>query len=116
MIEAIGVVYFNHKIYNTSAYAKQLEAKIKKTKNKYKDAFKVVSISDPFQESDGIFVRVSCSYQIYMTENFHCKSIDDYTGQVFPTLRERLPYNIIATKIHSLTKVYDSNAKRVRKI
>jgi len=39
-----------------------------------------------------------------MYEKAYCKNTEDYVGQVFPTLKERITPNIISTRVHHLTK------------
>ncbi|MFT8323019.1 MAG: hypothetical protein ABF649_19305 [Bacillus sp. (in: firmicutes)] len=112
MIQAVGVVYFNYKINNISKYSNYIQTKINKLKNKYKDKFEIIAISEPFADGENQLVRVSCSFQIYMFENFYRQSIDDYVGQVFPTLKERLPVKVISTQVHHLSKVSDNRKKR----
>ncbi|MGP7819777.1 hypothetical protein [Niallia sp. 01092] len=114
MILAIGIVYFNHKIKNASNYKKLTTTKINKLKNNFDDKFEVLSISEPFEDSGDYFVRVTCSFHIHMAENYYRKSVDDYVGQVFPTLRERLPAKVISTQVHHLSKVSDFRNKRVK--
>lgn len=107
MIHASGTVDFYYKTTKSPTYKKYITNKINKIKTPYRDKFKVLSISEPFEKNDQIHVRISCSFQLYMQESYYRKSLDDYVGQVFPTLKERLSSDIISTKVHNLAKSYD---------
>lgn len=73
-------------------------------KNKFDDSFEVISISEPYDMDGDIYVRVSCSFTIYMYEKAYIRNPEEYVGSVFPTLKERITPNIIATKVYSLSK------------
>ncbi|HWJ79601.1 MAG TPA: hypothetical protein VNR61_16145 [Niallia sp.] len=104
MIEAIGIVEFHYKPTRTTKYKENVTKRINGKRNKFDDSFEVISVSEPYDLEGDIHVRVSCSFTIYMYEKAYCKNTEDYVGQVFPTLKERITPNIISTRVHHLTK------------
>lgn len=105
MINAIGVVDFHYKPTQTSNYKVNVTNKINRMTNRYKDSFEVISVSSPYDENGDIHVRVSCSFNINMEEIPYCRTIDDYVGQVFPTLKNRISTKIISTQVHALNRI-----------
>ncbi|KAB7673088.1 hypothetical protein [Bacillus sp. B1-b2] len=104
MIEAIGIVEFHYKPTRTTNYKENVTKRINGKKNKFDDSFEVITVSEPYDLEGDINVRVSCSFTIYMYEKAYCKHPEDYVGQVFPTLKERITSNVISTRVHQLTK------------
>ncbi|KLV27969.1 hypothetical protein CHH55_15890 [Niallia circulans] len=104
MIQAIGVVDFHYKPTRTTKYRENVTKRINAKTNKYDDSFEVLTISEPYDMDGDIFVRVSCSFTIYMYEKAYIRNPEEYVGSVFPTLKERITPHIIATKVYSLTK------------
>ncbi|TRZ37945.1 hypothetical protein CEQ21_21240 [Niallia circulans] len=112
MINAIGIADFNFKPTQTSNYKLHVSKKINGIKNKFADNYEVVSVSEPFDIDGDIHVRVSCSFNIHLPEIAYCRSIDDYVGHVFPTLKQRLSSKLISTKVHSLTRILTPDEKK----
>ncbi|PKG23370.1 hypothetical protein [Niallia nealsonii] len=115
MIYTSGIVDFYYRTTKSPTYKQYITNKINKIKNPYGDKFKVLAISEPFEKNNQIYVRISCSFQIYMQESYYRKSLEDYVGQVFPTLKERLSSDVISTKVHNLAKAHDIKEKKRKK-
>jgi len=111
MIYANGIVDFYYRTAKSPTYKQYITNKINKLKNPYRDKFKVLAISEPFEKNEQMHVRISCSFQLYMQESYYRKSLDDYVGQVFPTLKERLSPDVISTKVHHIAKAPDRKGK-----
>jgi hypothetical protein len=47
--------------------------------------------------------EVTCKYSVYLPVHYECKSLEDYTGKVYPFLVNFLKRNIIRTEVHLLT-------------
>lgn len=104
MIQAIGVVDFHYKPMRTTKYKENVTKRINAKTNKFDDSFEVLTISEPYDMDGDIYVRVSCSFTIYMYEKAYIRNPEEYVGSVFPILKERITPHIIATKVYSLTK------------
>lgn len=58
--------------------------------------------------------EVTCKYSVYLPAHYECKSLEDYTGRVYPFL-EHFLRNIIRTEVHSLTYKEPPIRKRRKK-
>lgn len=47
--------------------------------------------------------EVTCNYSVYLPVHYECRSLEDYTGKVYPFLVHFLKRNIIRTEVHNLT-------------
>ncbi|PLS09448.1 hypothetical protein [Neobacillus cucumis] len=104
MVKAEGIIDFIYKPVQIQDYKKETTYRIKSIKNKFRDKFKIISISPPYESLDEIVVTVSCRFTIHLPNNPHCKIVDDYVGYVFPALAERLStQRILSTKIKQLS-------------
>ncbi|MEH7419064.1 hypothetical protein V7266_27940 [Neobacillus drentensis] len=104
MVKAEGIVDFIYKPIQIQDYKKETTYRIKSIKNKFRDKFKIISISPPYESLGEMVVTVSCSFKIHLLDNPHCKIVDDYVGYVFPTLAERLSTRrILSTKINQIS-------------
>ncbi|HDX9579462.1 cytoplasmic protein [Bacillus cytotoxicus] len=86
MINAIGIAFI-------------LSKKPEKKKKVYlNDRFALIDIfeSKDVYDSDGNpLVELTCKYSIYLDEKYYCKSLDDYTGQIFPFLKEKIGNGLV---------------------
>lgn len=46
--------------------------------------------------------EVTCKYSVYLPVHYECKSLEDYTGKVYPFL-VRFLKNIVRTEVHNLS-------------
>lgn len=91
MVNAIGYVTFltyelNHKF------------SIRKNHN----VIKIHSYKEVADQYNRPAYEVTCKYSIYLPAHYECKSLEDYTGRVYPFLEQFLR-NITRTEVHSLT-------------
>jgi len=81
LINAIGLVFI-------------LTNKHEKKKKVYlNEKFALIDIIDSKEVIDdegNPLVELTCKYSIYLDEKYYCKSLDDYTGQVFPFLSAKI--------------------------
>ncbi|ABS22205.1 cytoplasmic protein [Bacillus cytotoxicus] len=86
MINAIGLAFI-------------LSNKLEKKKRVYlNDRFALIDIleSKEVYDSEGNpLVELTCKYSIYLDEKYYCKSLDDYTGQVFPFLSAKVGKGLV---------------------
>ena len=63
-----------------------LQINTKKKKVYLNEKFALIDIIDSKEVIDdegNSLVELTCKYSIYLDEKYYCKSLDDYTGQVF---------------------------------
>ncbi len=95
MIHATGLVTFlsytlntNNKIY-------------KQSKNVHMEITDYQNVIDIDNQSA---IKVTCKYSILIPEKYQCKSLEDYTGQVFPALKVHIN-RIVRTEVYNITYV-----------
>ena len=86
MINAIGIAFI-------------LSNKPEKKKKVYlNDRFALIDIfdsKDVYDSEGNPLVELTCKYSIYLDEKYYCKSLEDYTGQVFPFLKEKIGKGLV---------------------
>ncbi|WP_410982820.1 cytoplasmic protein [Bacillus cereus] len=100
MINALGLAFI-------------LSNKPEKKKKVYlNDRFALIDIiesKDVYDSEGNPLVELTCKYSIYLDEKYYCKSLDDYTGQVFPFLSAKIGKGLVRNLNYhsSYVDVYD---------
>ncbi|MDZ5609506.1 cytoplasmic protein [Bacillus pseudomycoides] len=99
MINALGLAFI-------------LSNKPEKKKVYLNDRFALIDIiesKDVYDSEGNPLVELTCKYSIYLDEKYYCKSLDDYTGQVFPFLSAKIGKGLIRNLNYhfSYVDVYD---------
>ncbi|ENQ3076886.1 cytoplasmic protein [Bacillus multifaciens] len=86
MINAIGIAFI-------------LSNKPEKKKKVYlNDRFALIDVfesKDVYDSEGNLLVELTCKYSVYLDEKYYCKSLEDYTGQIFPFLKEKIGKGLV---------------------
>lgn len=95
----------------------------KKKKVYLNDRFALIDIiesKDVYDSEGNPLVELTCKYSIYLDEKYYCKSLEDYTGQVFPFLSAKIGRGLVRNLNYyfSYVDVYDKKppVKEIRNL
>lgn len=115
MIQADTIAHF----YFDLNYVENHENTIKEYLNSLKHPLKteeIIRIGTPFMSNEGLTVRVSAKFKLFIEVRNSCKHLDDYVSFIFPTIKSNIAGELISTQNLYLQYIRDKKLNHQKKI
>ncbi|ADU29565.1 hypothetical protein [Evansella cellulosilytica] len=112
MVQAETIVHFYYDLESEDDYNNKISHYLSGLKGTLQTE-ETISIGTPFENGNGLSVRVVAKLKVSMDERPSCKHLDDYVSFIFPTVKRNILGELISTQNLYLT--YARKPKPVKK-